>query len=48
MTEKGKAHLKGSELINEENDEYSLEVDENGCAKEASDGCPVQCIHLKD
>lgn len=48
MTEKGKAYLKDSELTNEENKEYTLEVEEAGCAKEAADSCPVQCIHVKE
>jgi ferredoxin len=47
IAEDGKAHLNNSELTNEESEEYTLEVEELGCAKDAADSCPVQCIHIK-
>ncbi len=43
MTEDGKAHLKDSKIVGE-NEE--LEVLESGCAKDAAEVCPVQIIKI--
>ncbi len=45
LAEDGKSHLKGAE-INPEKEE--LEIKEQGCAKEAVEACPVQCIRIKN
>jgi len=44
MADDGKAKLLNSEKNAEGNDE--LEVDDVGCAQEAADACPVQCIRI--
>ncbi len=44
MGEDGKSHLKSSKEVGE--GKYELEVDDAGCAKEAAESCPVQCIHI--
>ncbi len=43
MGEDGKSHLKGSKS----SERNELEIKEIGCAQEAADSCPVQCIHLE-
>jgi len=44
MADDGKAKLLGSEKNADGNDE--LEIEKIECAKEASDACPVQIIHI--
>jgi len=48
MKEDGKAFLEESKLIDEQSDKYEKEVVDVGCAKEAADNCPVQCIEIKE
>ena len=45
MDDDNKAHLKGSEKV-EENEE--LQVDDAKCAEEAVEVCPVKIIEVKD
>jgi ferredoxin len=45
MAEDGKINLLGSKKEGKE--DYSLELGDEGCNKEAADSCPVQCIHVK-
>lgn len=45
MAEDSRAHLKGSEKDSKTEVE-TLEVSDPGCAREAVDVCPVQCIKI--
>jgi ferredoxin len=45
LRDDGKSHLKGG-TFNNEKDMEELEIKEAGCAKEAMEICPVQCIKL--
>lgn len=45
MSDEGKAHLKNSKSVGE-NEE--LEITEPGCARDAADVCPVQTIKISD
>lgn len=47
MGDDGKANLKNSKETDKRAEKYELEVSEVGCAKEAADNCPVQCIHIE-
>ncbi len=44
LAEDGKADLLGSTKKQGEN--HELEVTETGCNQDATDSCPVQCIHI--
>jgi len=44
MSEDGKSKLKGAR---EENNLYTIEVDDEGCNMEAATSCPVNCIHVE-
>ncbi len=44
MGDDGKAHLKDSKVDKAGNEE--LEMEKIGCAQEAADACPVQCLHI--
>lgn len=46
IAEDGRAHLKGSEE-DTKTEEETLEVSDPGCAKEAVEVCPVQCIRIE-
>ena len=46
IDEEGKAHLKKSEF-DSKIEEETLEVSKVGCAEEAIEVCPVQCIKIK-
>ena len=46
MGEDGKSQLSNSKKNNDGN--YELEIAEAGCNQEAVEGCPVQCIHIKN
>jgi len=48
MGEDNKVFLKGSKLIEGQNDKQEKEIEDIGCAKEAVDSCPVQCIEIKE
>ena len=43
--EDNKPHLKGTE---DDSEEQEVEIKEIDCAKEAAEGCPAQCIHIKE
>ncbi len=43
--EEGKSHLQGAK---ENNNIEEAEVEEVGCANEAAEVCPVQCITIKN
>lgn len=45
MNDDGKSELVDSK-VNLENNNYEKEIGEAGCAKDAAEGCPVQCIHV--
>ncbi len=45
MGDDGKANLKNS---NEEDGKKVLEIEEKGCNGQASNGCPVQVIKIKE
>lgn len=45
ITEDGKGHLKGGKF-EDETEKEELEVQDSGCAREAADICPVQCIEI--
>lgn len=45
ITDDGKAKPIGSKLNNK--GDYELEIKKVGCNQDASDTCPVQCIHVK-
>lgn len=47
MKDDGKAQLTESSLIDKQTDKYEKNIDEVSCAKEAVEGCPVQCIEIK-
>lgn len=47
MENDGKAGLKNSK-INPETGNEELEVEEVGCANEASSSCPVEVIHIEE
>ncbi len=46
LVENGKSHLKGSKFNSKEEKE-ELEVEDIGCAQEAANICPVECIHIE-
>lgn len=46
LGEDGKSHLKGAKFTEPEENE-TLEIKNVGCAKDAADSCPVQCINIK-
>lgn len=46
MVETGKAHLKGSEE-DAKTEVETLEISDPGCAQEAVEVCPVQCICIE-
>ncbi len=46
MGEDGKSQLASSKKNNDGN--FELEIAEAGCNQEAAEGCPVQCIHIKN
>ncbi|MCD6550169.1 ferredoxin [bacterium] len=46
MKEDGKSALKGGQ--EKEKEIYELEIEEAGCAKNAADSCPVQCIRIQE
>jgi ferredoxin len=48
MQDDGKAHIIGSNLIDKESEKYEKIIEEQSCAKEAAEGCPVQCIEIKN
>lgn len=48
MRDDGKAHLIESILIDKESEKYEKTIEELSCAKEAVEGCPVQCIEIKN
>ncbi len=47
MGEDGMSNLKGGKK-NEETGNIELDVEEVGCNKEAEEGCPALCIHIKE
>ncbi len=47
MGEDGRSNLKGGEK-NKETGNIELEVEEAGCNKDAQEGCPAFCIHIKE
>jgi ferredoxin len=48
MRDDGKAHLIGSDLTDKAIEKYEKTIEELSCAKEAVEGCPVQCIEIKN
>lgn len=46
MTEDNKSHLKNSK-IDPKNGTEILEIKKIGCAQEAVQICPIQCIHIE-
>jgi len=44
MDKSGKAHLKGSKIIDAKTEKEELEISDVDCVKDAADVCPVQCI----
>ncbi|MBI2626454.1 MAG: ferredoxin [Candidatus Nealsonbacteria bacterium] len=45
MVDDGKVNLLGSQKTGDE--KYELEVTDLGCNQQATDACPVQCIHIE-
>jgi ferredoxin len=48
MQDDGKAQLIEPDLIDKESERYEKTIEEVSCAKEAVEGCPVQCIEIKN
>lgn len=46
ISDDGKINLLGSKAV-AGTENYELEIKEVECNQEATDSCPVQCIHLK-
>ena len=47
LDDKGKSSLKGGKKDSKTGDE-ELEINKVECGQEASDNCPVQCIHISN
>ena len=46
LSEDGKPHLKGSRANPKTQQTEELEIEDPGCAKEAAETCPIQCIKV--